>query len=258
MANRPTALYLHGGPGLNSAIERAWFGNSHPVLWWDQPHFSADAKNAYQSTLEATAEKLAELHSLEGRPIHVIGWSFGTRLALDLAHRNPEAISALTLLAPTFCLETAFDRLARYLASKGAEKEAPLSPEPLLSHRDGNHHIFMERVMSVLSTPDLFSHYWSPTSGAKFARHSAEAARTEWFDLATFTAVSREVINRPLIPLPPRKIPCIRILAGQHDPYFDPETDFVLWKKLLPEATILTVDGAHMLPFETSVTEWLK
>ena len=61
MSKIPPALYLHGGPGLNCAVERAWFGDTYPILWWDQPRFPADAENAYQATLDAAAEKLAAL-----------------------------------------------------------------------------------------------------------------------------------------------------------------------------------------------------
>ena len=118
MSKNPTTLYLHGGPGLNCVVERAWFGENYPVIWWDQPRLSADTENAYQTTLDAAAEKLAEFHALQGQPVHVYGWSFGARFALDLANRTPEAIDTLTLLAPTLCLETAFERIARYLASK--------------------------------------------------------------------------------------------------------------------------------------------
>lgn len=257
VSNIPTALYLQGGPGLNSAVERAWFGDSHPILWWDQPRFPADGKNAYQATLDAAAEKLAELHGVQGKPIHVIAWSFGARLALDLAHHTPEMISALTLLAPSFCLGTAFDRMSTYLASKGLSDSAHLRPRRSPEDRSENHDDFMQRVMTILSIPDLFSHYWAPTSTSQFDRHRAEAARTEWFDLPTFTAVSREIIQLEAIPLPVENVSSVSILAGRHDPYFVPEADFILWKKFFPEATIRTVDSAHMLPFEISATEWL-
>lgn len=252
MSKIPTVLYLQGGPGLNCAVERAWFGDRLPVFWWDQPRFPADAENAYQSTLDAAADSLAELHAMHGKPIHLIGWSFGARLALDLAHRNSKAISPLTLLAPSLCLETAFSRMAGYLAAKGL-----INPEPS-ANKAKNHEDFMQQAMLLLSIPDLFSHYWAPGSQDLFARHAAEAANADWFDLPTFTAVSREVIQHEAIPLPVGDVSSVRILAGRHDPYFAPEADFILWKKLFPEATIRIVDSAHMLPFEISATEWLK
>lgn len=258
MSNIPTALYLQGGPGLNCAVERAWFGNSHPILWWDQPRFPSNAENAYQATLEAAVEKLAELHALNGKPIHVIGWSFGARLAIDLTHRAPEAIGALTLLAPTFCLETAFERIAGYLATKGVGDPAPWSKLRRSGHRQGNHDDFMQLGMAILSTPDLFSHYWAPTSAALSERHSAEATRTEWFNLPTFTALSREIIKCLVGPLMPEHEYNIRIVAGRHDPYFDAETDIELWRNVLPEASVKIVDSGHMVPFEIPASEWLN
>lgn len=244
----PTALYLQGGPGLNCAVERIWFGDAYPVLWWDQPRFPADTENAYQATLDAAAEKLAALIALHDKPIHVIGWSFGARLALDLAHRTPEAINALTLLAPTLCLETAIERMASRMALNHSPTE----------HRRGDHEEFMQRAMAVLSIPDLFSHYWAPSSAALFERHCIEAARTEWFDLPTFTALSREIINRPNSPLSADHSYKICIIAGRHDPYFDPEADPRLWRRLLPEAEIRIVDKGHMIPFEVPAGDWLN
>lgn len=253
MSITPTALYLHGGPGLNCAVERVWFGESCPVHWWDQPRFPANADNAYQATLDAATAQLTELCVRKGEPVHVIGWSFGARLALDLAHRTPEAIGALTLLAPTLCLDTAFGRLAGYLARHG---NANFQPPQAVS--TSNHESFMQRVVTILTTPDVFSHYWAPSSLAQFDRHSQEAANTDWFDLPTFTAVSREVIQRPIIPLPAGYGEKIRILVGRHDPYFAPDTDNEFWKVLFPEASIRIVDGSHMLPFELPTAEWAQ
>lgn len=255
MPNTPIALYLQGGPGLNCAVERAWFGDTCPVLWWDQPHFPADAENAYQATLDAAVEKLAELVARQSQPIHVIGWSFGARLSLDLAHRNPEAIAALTLLAPTFCLETAFGRLARHLRT---QNPIDYALESAGIANPGDHAGFMKQVMALLSLPDLFSHYWAPGSRPLFERHATETSRTDWFDLPTFTAVTREVILREPLPLSKGKVNPIRILTGRHDPYFDPESSVALWKDLLPGASIQIVDGGHMIPFELGVAEYLR
>lgn len=252
----PTALYLHGGPGLNSAVERTWFGERYPVLWWDQPRFPVDTENAYQATLDAAAEIMTELYARQGQPLHVIGWSFGARLALDLAHRAPETIGTLTLLAPSLCLETAFDRMAGHLATKGGIAAAD-SPAVRSDNQAGHHEDFMQRVISILSIPDLFSYYWAPTSGALFARHCTETAGTDWFDLNTFTAVSRDIIKRPIAPLPAGKINRIRIIAGRHDPYFDARTDIHLWQTIFPEASIRIEDGGHMLPFEVLAAEWM-
>lgn len=257
MSKNPTALYLQGGPGLNCAVERAWFSDSCGVLWWDQPRFAADAANAYQTTLDAAAEKLAELHARQGVPIHVIGWSFGARLALDLAHRYPEHIATLTLLAPTFYLETAFQRLAARLTQLGVGG-APLSSAIASLDTARSHDTFLGLATELLATPDLLGHYWAPGDEILYHRHRAEAAKTEWFDLPTFIAVSRDLLNRRLPEPAPTGINSIRILAGRHDPYFDPENDFEHWKKLLPQASIQIVDSGHMIPFEIHAAEWLN
>jgi len=116
----------------------------------------------------------------------------------------------------------------------------------------------MQLGMAILSTPGLLSHYWAPTSAALSERHGGEAARTEWFDLPTFTALSRELIKRPVSPLTADRAYEIRIIAGRHDPYFDPETDPKRWRNILPEASIQIVDCGHMLPFEIPAAKWLN
>ena len=73
----------------------------------------------------------------------------------------------------------------------------------------------------------------------------------------TFSAVSRDIIKRPIAPLSTGRITCIRIFAGRHDPYFAPKTDIDLWKTIFPEASIRIENGGHMLPFEILAAEWL-
>jgi pimeloyl-ACP methyl ester carboxylesterase len=241
MANTPTALYLQGGPGLNCAIERVWFGENYPVLWWDQPRFFADAENAYQLTLDAAAEKLAELHATQRKPIHVIGWSFGARLALDLAHRAPEAIGSLTLLAPSLCLETAFATawLTIWLTQRRNADPPPFQPASSSNNRANNHaRLHAAGNRHILSTPDLFSHYWAPTSGAQFARHSKEAACTRLVRPRRPSAPSQGTLiqapHRPALNGPdhlrqdPHLSPAGTIRTST------PKTDIDFWKTLFP------------------------
>lgn len=257
MNNSPSTLYLHGGPGLNASVERAWFGENLPVLWWDQPRFAADAQNAFDALLEATSKQLTHLFRLSGKPVKLLAWSFGARLGLELANRHPEQIDSTTLLAPTFCLETAFLRLATRLSL--LEIGGKSLATAIADHgKQGSHETFLAVAMELLAIPDLLKHYWTPGDEILYTRHLAEAAKTGWFDLPTFIAVSRDLFDHRR-PKPTRSgIHHLRILAGRHDPYFDPESDIEHWKRLFPQASIRIVNSGHMIPFEIPAAEWLS
>lgn len=257
MTKSPTILYLQGGPGLNTAVERVWFQERLPVLWWDQPRFAADTPAAFEAMLEAASARLTEMCSLRQTPIDIVAWSFGARLALELAHRHPERIATLTLLAPTFCLETAFLRLARYFVRHDIGG-MPLQAAIAAFDATGSHDAFLRLVMELLAIPDLLGRYWAPGAEILYTRHQAEAAKTEWFDLPTLIAISRDLFTRQLPERALIGIDRLRILVGRHDVFFDPESDIEHWKRLLPQASIQIVDSGHMVPFEIPAAEWLS
>ena len=71
MKNAYTTLFLHGS-GFHGAIERAWFGDSLPVLWWDQPAIAADDPAPFQTLVGHAVKQIqvladADLVSLESK-----------------------------------------------------------------------------------------------------------------------------------------------------------------------------------------------
>lgn len=256
MTTLPTTLYLHGGPGLNAAVERGWFGPELPILWWDQPRFAAETPAAFSATLDAAADQLEKLVDATGNSVNVIASSFGARLATELACCYPKKISALTLMAPVLSLETAFVQLAAKLPDSSVVSKAPRAASAAFQAKR-SFAAYLDLVLALLAIPDLFSLYWAPQSAALASRHAALAASTEWFDLPTFLAVSAEVFDRAS-PVPPLGAPStVRVIVGHHDPYADRTADFDLWRRLYPQAEISVVEGGHMLPFEMPIERWL-
>ena len=131
----------------------------------------------------------------------------------------------------------------------------PRVPEP--HHVADRHEHFVKLVIALLSIPNLFRNYWAPNAEASCTRHLTEAAKTDWFDFATFAAISRDIFDRPLITKELTEIRSIRIVAGRHDPYFEPDVDLSVWRALFPGALVDIVDAGHMIPFERPATEWL-
>jgi pimeloyl-ACP methyl ester carboxylesterase len=207
-------------------------------------------------TVDAAAEQLVRLNRMQGSPVNVLAWSFGSRLAVELSRQYPAETGTLTLLAPVLCLRTAYWRMATTLLGEGHGGESlqtALSQVQVNSDAESQ----LALVMAILTIPDFMRHYWSPGNETLCAHHQAEATKTSWFDLPTFTAVAREAFDTPVslhaIPI----AHTVRILAGRHDPYFDPDTDPETWRTLFPEAQITITDAGHMLPFEQPVADWL-
>lgn len=255
-AHLPSTLYLHGGSGMNAAVERAWFPDKESVHWWDQPRFSSDAPAAFEATLAAATKQLSYLHDRLGQPIHLIGWSFGTRLALELAAAQPARVGRLTLLAPTLILREAIPRLAERLIAAGVggpELKTALDQARILAHHDA----LLALATTVLSLPDILDRYWAPGAQTAGLRYRQLAAQTHGFDTATFAAVSRDLFDRPL-PMPDLAGKPVHIFAGRHDLYFDGPADIPVLHRRFPGAEIHLVETGHMLPFEYPVEKWLK
>lgn len=253
---KATALFLHGGPGLNAAVERAWFAGQKTVQWWDQPRVRVDTPAAFEATLAAAAERLSYMHDEAEAPIDLIGWSFGTRLAVELACRAPSQVRGLTLLAPTLVLQEAIMRLAERLLALGAG-DWNLDQALRRAQDRGDCDALLDLATALFSVPRLLDRYWAPGNTAECERHAQLAATANWFDATTFAAVARDLHDRPLPARQPTGYP-MSILAGRHDPYFAGDHDVDAWRRQFPGAEIRIVEAGHMVHFERPVDEWLR
>ena len=99
---RPTMLLLHGGPGFDHTYLRPWLDPVSEVaqlIYVDERgcgRSQRHTKEYYQ--LGIMADDIVQLGHALGiqRPI-VLGQSFGGFLALSIAHRHPEFLSAMVL-----------------------------------------------------------------------------------------------------------------------------------------------------------------
>lgn len=255
-AQKPIALFLHGGPGMNARIERNWFGDRLPMLWWDQPRIESDTTDGFGVTVAAAANELLRLHQQLGRLPDLVATSFGARIALEVVRRHPADVRSLSLLAPALELDTSFLRMANFLIAKGiggAALQQAVASLPARLDFQG----FLSLVQALLAIRDLMAHYWAPRSTTSRDRYLNEAAKIEFLDFPTFLAVSRDALNHPFIPGNTGYPGPVRILFGRHDPVFDPETDEARWRALFPDARIELVETGHMMTFELPEAEWL-
>lgn len=73
------------------------------VLAVDLPGFGDSPEPGAAATLETTAEVVARFIGDEapGRKVVLVGHSMGTQIVAEVAHRHPELVDALVLIAPT-------------------------------------------------------------------------------------------------------------------------------------------------------------
>lgn len=96
--NSPTVLYLHGNTGCNRWWDLCMDVPGHAVYAPDMPNFGRSGRLA-ESTIERYAESMASfVQTLGIAPVVPVGHSLGGAVAMALAARYPELVSALVLV----------------------------------------------------------------------------------------------------------------------------------------------------------------
>ncbi|HEY6565098.1 MAG TPA: proline iminopeptidase-family hydrolase, partial [Pirellulaceae bacterium] len=103
-------LAIHGGPGLTSGYLESFtaLSDARPVFLWDQLDCGRSdcPKNPDLWALERFVEELDLVRAaLTPGPVHILGHSWGTTLAMEwLVTRQPTGIASVTFASP--CLNT--------------------------------------------------------------------------------------------------------------------------------------------------------
>jgi proline iminopeptidase len=107
----PTIVMLHGGPGsdyrsllrLRNEVDGARLEDAHLIVYWDQRgcglsrrHDAADIDGAvYDADLDAVIERFSP-----GRPVVLIGHSWGGMYATRYIAKHPEKVAGAVLMEP--------------------------------------------------------------------------------------------------------------------------------------------------------------
>ncbi|MFC5547679.1 alpha/beta fold hydrolase [Massilia aerilata] len=247
----PSTLFLHGGPGASSRVERLWIKDLAHIDWWDQPRPAAD--DAMAALLRAVEDKLRRCADAFGGPVHLLSSSFGCELAVHLLRCMPARVSSLVMLAPVFDVPAAFAGLARaQLARTGAETLAPvLSTYRQLPSRTN----FWALLEVLLASRNLFDCYWGAASREKMDAFVALLGERQTFDFASF----RSTLDDFLIPRADGPVEFrgpVTAVLGSCDPLVDPATAIPAIRLRFPEAGILTVKTGHFPHLEVSSDMW--
>lgn len=168
----PTSLYLHGGPGLSAVVERAWFGDSLPIDWWDQPLIGSEDGAPLDGLVDAARARLLHVAERCGTRVTLVSHSVGSVIAAHLLGDPRNPIASATLINPIFDLEFALRRLAVHvLAANMASGAAADALASLLGQVDTVPPNLLELAAALGLIPERFDLYWSESSRAAKARY---------------------------------------------------------------------------------------
>lgn len=98
----PVVVLLHGSPGDNGEVTRIarLLADQYRVIAPDLPGFGGSTRRIPDYSIRAHAQYVAELlDSLRIRRVHVVGFSMGGGVALNLADIAPGKVASLTMLS---------------------------------------------------------------------------------------------------------------------------------------------------------------
>jgi 3-oxoadipate enol-lactonase len=241
-AGRPDAsvvLFLHGLGGSRTAWEPqlATIGATYRAVAWDMPGYGATAPPSEELTFPLLADAAAALiERLGGSSAHVVGLSFGSMVALHLAHRHPERVRSLALLStsPRFGFDGT-TTAAAWTAARLAPLDAGETPATMAG-----------TVMRAIAAPGTPAEVLAPQEAA-MRRISPEGLRAAVHCLTTHdaTAFLDRLADPPVAPA--------LVMVGELDRETPPPYGAAVASGL--RARLVVVPGAgHLLPAEAAGT----
>jgi pimeloyl-ACP methyl ester carboxylesterase len=253
--NENNALFLHGGPGLHAAVERIWFGDSLPVLWWDQPAIAADDPAPFQTLVGHAARQLQAMADLNDGPVKLIAHSFGGQIAAALAKELPAYMSSITLLGCSNPIRQFFN-LGKWQA--GGEYEHPELQSALTAAEEKcDESRFFALVQACFPERRRPDFYFGPSSTAVRERYFALAGATPSLDATTFFTVMRDRIHAPFLPQINGFAGEVNVFMGKHDPLLQLDEDMERWRGIFPQTQFIVVNAGHILQLELPPEVWL-
>ena len=106
-AGKPVLIVLHGGPGADYRylLPLKALADSHRVVFYDQRGTGLSPRvPAHSITLDSFVTDLDAFvdHYGRGRPVHLLGHSWGAMLASAYAGAHPQKVASLVLAEPAF------------------------------------------------------------------------------------------------------------------------------------------------------------
>lgn len=207
---RPAVLMLHGNPVAGRAMLplAAALPDGRRVLIPDLPGLGRTSRNLKEFSAVAQATVLLTwLEEKAAGPVHLVAYSQGGPLALELAHRAPERVRSVTLIAAV-----------------------GLQEHELLGRHASNQPLYAAYGLALRGARWLLPHFGlldRPFLSASTAKNFADT------DLRR-TRAALETLDQP-----------VRILHAEDDGLV-PFRAAVAHARLLPQARLVRMPGGHM------------
>ncbi len=252
-ASSASALFLHGGPGLCTAMERQVYADRLPVIWWDQPR----DRRTYEALVAACAARLRAAVEQTGRPVPLLASSFAAHLALDLSRTFQNEIASVTLLAGLPDLPRAFEQMALFLirSHRLGSLEAPL--QAFQTQRSSREALW-GLIGALASLPNYLDYIWAPSSASVRDQVRPVTQTADFMDGAVFQSVLDSFLDRPPPTLPISYRGPVTVITGTFDPYADLEADESAWRTQFPSAKCVRLETGHLPHLEASPALWLN
>lgn len=251
-------LFLHGGPGSSAIPERELYGNSLPLLWWDQPRAEVLFARPYQALLDDAAIQTETLISRGADKVNLVAHSFGAHLALHLALLMPEKIGAIALIAPVFDVVDAIVRLGMHVVSRATDPRRLVKALEENRAQHSRFEAFQMLVEEIWAVPGLLDVYWSPASVERKKWFLEVIEREPWLDFNTFMVILKDFWEtKPMHARATVQGP-VNLVFGTHDVLVDAQQETQNWLRFFPDATISLLDAGHYVHLEAPPDLWLK
>ena len=257
MKNTCETLFLHGGPGLHAVVERAWFNDSLPVLWWDQPAIASDDPTPFRTLVGHAVKQIQALADYGGGQVNLLAHSYSGHIAAAIAREYPALIRRITLLGcPPHDPFRIFILVGQRLLEAGYERPG-LQDAMNAAQKTPDEGRFTALIQACFPDPYLPDIYFGPNSAAAKDRYLALASVAPPVDLQTFFAVMLDRLRA----LPPARVEGfygeVVALIGKHDPVLHVEESIEEWREIFPQAQFKIIDAGHILHLELPPEIWL-
>jgi pimeloyl-ACP methyl ester carboxylesterase len=243
---------------LSAIPERQWLGESHGIYWWDQPRPTTEASRPFLDLVDAAQAEFTRRAIQAGGKMALLANSFGAVVALRLACRVPQHISAIILLSPVHDLGSGFIRFARRLAGASEQHSQLLAAAEALAAKKTDREKFWNLVANLLGTPGFADLYWSAAALKQRQWFGALLGDPAVFDFNAFQMIVNDLFLAPEVGAPVDFCGPVSILFGNEDVLIDMEDDRRIWQSFFPHAAVNVVNAGHFIHMELPPVEWLE
>ncbi|HEX7023946.1 MAG TPA: alpha/beta fold hydrolase, partial [Gemmatimonadales bacterium] len=211
----PTLVLLHGSPGDNGEVTRLAriLAAKYRVVAPDLPGFGGSTRSVPDYSIRAHARYVGELlDSLRIGSVHLLGFSMGGGVALNLVDLAPARVASVTLLSAIGAQE--FELLGDYHL---------------------NHALHGLQLGGLWAVENLIPHFGALDGGML----TLEYARNFY-----------DSDQRPLRGIMARMEQPLLIIQGKHDPMV-PAAIGPEHHRIVPQSELLLLDGDHFMAFQT-------